>query len=716
MNYLDFETYSEAGFIFDKVLRKWVKPHKRVNKSGLALVGAYNYASHPSTEILIAAYSLGGDTVKYWTPGMPPPSDLLEAVRRRESLLAHNCLFEYYVWNQVGVRCFGWPELHLDQLRDTKPRAYAFSLPGSLGSLSKVWSEIFGMMPVSEQKDSEGTRLIKMFSCPRNPTKKDPSLRKYMLNDIPNARKFIEYCVQDVKATIALDRTLPQLSKSEFEAWQYDISMNAKGVKLDIENVERQIKHFEKAESILSKELLELVNYEINSHTQNAKLANWLTNNGMPTKLMTKDRINEMIEEAKNPVVKRVLQLKRNLSGSSVNKLYTMKYTADKDGRVHDILEFHGTTTGRGAGRGIQVQNIKRSGPATFKCVNCGKLDMQGVKCKHCGGEVKYKDWDIECIKEAIRDPFQWSDTIGAITGSMRGLLVAEEGKKFISSDYSAIEAAVLAVVAQEQWRIDVFKGDRKIYEKSASNLTGTPLSEFDEHKKKHGTHHFLRKLGKIMELASGYAGGETAILSMCKTLGMDPWSIFKDSEDIKKTVYKWRDASPNIKILWDTVQEIAIQAILNPGRIFEFKNIKFKRATTKVGELRCQLPSGRVIVYHKPLIKHEGGRPSIYFYKWLGNGKSLSSWVQTYTYGGKLVENIIQAVSRDILIYAIMQLVKRGYPVRFHVHDEIICEVDKNFGSVEGLEGIMSIMPNWAKGWPIAAFGGWEGREFRKE
>jgi DNA polymerase len=305
-----------------------------------------------------------------------------------------------------------------------------------------------------------------------------------------------------------------------------------------------------------------------------------------------------------------------------------------------------------------------------------------------------------------------YGDAIAAVSGCLRGLFCAAPGHDLICSDFSAIEAVVLAELAGETWRQDVFRTHGKIYETSASKLTGNTLEFYLEYKKENDKHHPHRKLGKVAELSSGYGGG----LGAWKAFGADE---FMDDDQIRESVKAWREASPMVVALWWGLQDAALAAITNPCYCYSYRGVSYGVSDDI---LYCQLPSGRRLTYHQPRIHHKmmpWGKETtcITYYGWNSNYlNGPVGWMRLETYGPKLTENLVQAVSRDILAHSMLALDRAGYPIVLHVHDEIVSEVPHSYGSVEEFEQIMGLMPAWAAGWPVKAAGGWRGLRYRKD
>jgi DNA polymerase len=395
-----------------------------------------------------------------------------------------------------------------------------------------------------------------------------------------------------------------------------------------------------------------------------------------------------------------------------------------RNGRLTDLFAFCGADrTGRWAGRGPQPQNLPASGPKVICCTGCGTVRWKGNPTCRCGATAADPcDWGANAVEAALADiatgnldwvTQQWGDPVAAVSGCLRGLFTAGPGCDLICSDFSAIEAVVLAELAGETWRHEVFRTHGKIYEMSASKISGVPFEDFIRHKEETKHHHPLRKkVGKVAELASGYGGG----LGAWKAFGADE---FMTDDEIQTNVKAWREASPAIKAFWYGLQDAAFRAVQCPGNCYAYRGIAYG---VKDDVLYCQLPSGRTLTYHQPRLEPDTtswGKPTMRLTYMGWNSNYLAGaigWVRLDTWGGKLTENVVQAVARDILAYAMRGLDAAGYPIVLHVHDEIVAEVLRELGSVEEFEQIMGRMPPWAAGWPVRAAGGWWGLRYRKD
>ncbi len=775
---MDFETYSEAGYYFDETAKKW----KSITKSpphGIGAVGAAAYAEHPSTEVLSLAYNLkDGLGARLWLPGMPPPTELFDHIAAGGLLEAWNSAFEWHIWENVCKR-MGWPPLPYWQLRDAMAKSRAFSLPGALGKAAKV-------LEVTDQKIDDGKRLLNKFSKPRNPTKKDDRRRIRPEEDHEDGAKLYDYNLGDIKSESAVSAVIPDLSSDELELWLLDQCINLRGVHIDGDALSNCLAIVEQANKMYTAELVALTNGTVKGAGEIAKITGWLGANGVHMASLDADSVAGKLKKFKladrlageiirpddqrtlevlasenevHPVdilsaaelaalpnakqARRVLQIRASLGAASVKKLFAIDRRRSNDGRLRDLFAFCGADrTGRFAGRGPQPQNLPNSGPAVRRCdpvSGCGKhygphLD----NCPWCQTPESFSEpaeWCIEAVEDALlviaSRKLQWvehyfGDAVAAVSGCLRGLFSAAPGCDFLCSDYSAIEAVVLAMLAGEQWRIDVFRTHGKIYEMSAAKISGIPFEEMMANAgytdlnapkwwegKQTGEHHPLRKkIGKVAELASGYQGGYGAWLAFGadKHLG---------EAEIKESIKAWRQASPAIVKFWYGLEDAAVAAVQNPGHCYTYNGITYG---VKDDVLYCQLLSGRKLSYHQPRL-HPDVTPwgkqvlKLTYMGWNSDyKKGPTGWMRLDTYGGKLCENTVQATARDILTYALKNVERAGYAVALHVHDEIVSEVLEGTGSVEEFERIMATMPPWAEGWPIRAAGGWRGKRYRKD
>lgn len=753
----DFETYSEAGYVWNAQANKWeCLPGAPQQKKGLTVVGVAVYAEHPSTEVLCFAYDLkDGRGRRQWVPGMPNPSDLFEYLAAGGLVEAWNVGFEYWIWQKVCTRRYGWPELPAPQVRCAMAKARAFALPGALGKAGEV-------LALAQQKDKEGDRLLKKFSVPRNPTAKDKRTRITLYEDMVDGAGLLKYNGQDIVTEAHASAVIPDLYGEELECWQLDQRINRRGVGIDVEAVNNCIAVVDQALEKYNAELRALTGGTVERASELEKLKGWLGAHGLHLASLDDDHLTEALKRTDlTPHCRRALELREKVGSAAVKKIYTMRNQATRAGRLHDLFTYHGARTGRTTGNGPQPTNLPNSGPEVMKCGACNHhFGAHLAVCPWCRipqpPGKKATEWNPEAVEHALRViasrdlatvEYFFGDALAAVSGCLRGLFIAAPGHDFICSDYSAIEAVVLAMIAGEQWRIDVFRTHGKIYEMSAAKISGVPFEDFMRHfgytdaelaapdwyKRKpanKGSHHPLRKtVGKVAELASGYQGWVGA----WKAFGADE---FMTDDEMKKAILAWREASPAIVAFWGGqsreigyrnhtpelhgIEGMFVAAILNPGVEYDYRGFKF---VMKGDAVYLRLLSGRYITYHRPRLR-QSSKPyanswefSISYEGWNTNPKNGPvGWVRMDTWGGRLTENIVQATARDIQWYGMLNLERAGYPIVLHVYDEDIGEVPQGFGSVEEFEKVMSTMPAWAHDWPIKASGGWRGRRYRKD
>jgi DNA polymerase len=687
---VDFETYSSAGYDFNGT--RWVS----VSKSpphGLGAVGSLKYAMHESTEVLCMAYGMGENDVKVWIPGEEKPNALFKYIRTGNPVYSWNCTFEYYIWLFVCHNRMGWPSIPFEQFQDPMETSKAFGYPPSLKAASRM----------GETKNKKKCYSLDKFCKPRNPTKLDPRTRLLPTDSdcVESSKELYEYNRMDVLAQIDLIKKIPRLSVFEKRVLETSQKINLRGVHVDAKGLKTCLTAVEKTIGKVTQEIQDLTSGYVTNANELLKIKKWALTQGAELIDLKSNTVDELIKQTTLPEkVLCVLKLRKKLSSSSVKKLYAIQKKMASDGRIRDLFSYCGAQrTGRFSGRGAQPQNLPNSGPEVMECENNHFFSTNLTHCPNCNGRGVPVKWCPAAAEFALAGNLEniSYDVLKTTAGCLRSLFCAAPGKTLICSDFSAIEAVILAVLARESWRIEVFKTHGFIYETSASKITGIPLKEFIDYRKKNGSHHPLRNsIGKVAELASGYQGG------------LHAWEAFgaKDhltETEIQSAIIKWRSESPSIIRFWKGLQKAAIEAVLAPLRTQVYHGIKYQ----SFGHvLACKLPSKRVLYYHAPKI--EEGHLTYLTYRG-------SSFFRVPTYGGKLCENVVQAVARDILVNSLLNLEDSGYPVVLHVHDEIVSEVDEGVGSVSDFEKIMSKLPLWCKECPIKVSGGWCGKRYRK-
>ena len=743
----DFETYSEAGFEYDHAAQRWRQPKGATGtKTGLPLVGAAVYAQHPSTEVLSLAYNLkDGRGNHWWRPGMPPPLDLFQHLANGKLLEAWNVSFERWIWTEVCVPKYGWPPIpDVRLLRCAMAKSRAFGLPGALGMAAQVTG-------AATQKDKDGTRLLNKFSRPRNPTKADPRLRLRPEDDPVDGPKLYGYNISDIEAEASVSALCPDLEGEELEFWFCDQAINTRGVKIDRAGSEACAAIVEAALERYNAELCTLTGGAVTKASEVQGLREWLEAQGCFTPSLDEDAVTSALARPTLlPQARRALEIRQAVGSASVKKVFAMLHTMARGDRVHDLFVYHGARTGRPTGGGVQPTNMPKAGPEVVRCGHDGRTAFERgcghyhaaslAQCPWCGtlGPPGRKaEWSPAATEDALTVmatrslalvEAMFGDAMLTVSGCMRAMFIGETN--LVASDYSAIEAVVIAMLSGEQWRIDVFRKKTDVYLESISRSQGVPIAELLAHKTITGAHHPLRQSGKIRELALGFGGWIGALRSMADSMGIE---ISPNDDDLKRDIVAWRKASPAVVELWGGqsrdfgrvpgmfgLEGASIQAMLHPGvRQFvmrldgTFTGLSYLHQGTV---LYLTLPSGRHIAYQNPRLSATGTWRGyrLQFETWNTNPtKGPVGWIDADLYGGLDSENATQAVARDIQRHAIVNLEAQGHPVVLHVYDEDVSETEADVATIER---IMSTMPSWAADWPVSANGGWSGKRYRKE
>lgn len=664
---------------------KWFIDFETQSECDLA-EGTDKYAKHPSTDITTMAFGRSESDIQIWYPGKPRDSvhELLEGVRAGEDVWAHNATFEWYIWNFVCVPKYNFPPLKLSQIYCTMSMANAMGLPGSLDHAASAAG-------LNVEKDKNGYRIMMMLCKPN----REGRLLKRA--DAPDKFQALDdYCIQDVKIEMALSKRLAPLLPYERKIWLLDQKINYRGVGVDIKSAQILDKFVDEEQARLLERFTEITKGFVPTPKSHAKFKTWLSRNGLEMESIAKDKVAEVLKEDAelddlsdlklSPAVKEAILIRKESAKSSNAKIKMMLKT-EVGGRVRNMVEYYGAKqTGRWAGRKLQLHNFPRP-KLKIDDINdvFNRIEKRGEKSKY----------EIEMLHGAITN---------VTSDCLRSLLIPHPGKKFIVADWSNIEGRGLAWLAGEEWKIKAFQDFDKGIGSDIYKLTYSKSFHKDVHKVNDDD----RQIGKTLELACGYQGAVGAFHTMAKTLG-----VKVSDERAKELVEAWRGAHPRTKAYWYKLEEAAIEAILHPKT-----SVKCGKVTYKMNGsfLCCRLPSGRVMYYPYPTYEKVeapwGGEKLSITFKYQDPEKKI--WIKTPTYGGSLAENITQGLCRDILAEGLMRVEEAGYSVVVHVHDEIVTEVDKDFGSVRELERLMSMQPAWADGLPLAAKG-YEGLRYRK-
>jgi len=638
--------------------------------------GLYRYAADPSTELLVVCYCIDDGPVVTWFPyahilgwitlgwegpyltGVQAPAALLKAINAGATVCAHNAQFERLILSgHVGKR-HGFPVIPPEQMLCTAAKAASAGLPRSLEDAANA----IGSFP----KKAVGRMNMLQLAKPR--TGKD---KRYTIEAFPEKYKELAlYCLDDVLAERDLDNRLPDLSASEQRVWELDQKINDRGICVDLPAVADAQALIDEYKAYLEERCRELTGCD---PTQTGKLAEWVRANGYPN--LPDMQAPTVIEALSDPAcpenIRTVLKIRSTHAMKAVSKYTSMERAAGEDGRLRGMHLYYGAGTGRWAGLLVQLQNM-------FRPV------------------IKDADTAIGAFKarslELVR--FLYGvDPMKVFASCVRGMLVPSEGKDLLALDFAAIEARVLAWLAGQRDVLAVFAGHGKIYEYTAAKIYNGRIETVTSEQ---------RFIGKVACLALGYGGGRMAFAKMAKQYGVD---ISEDqAEGIKND---WRDANPFIVKLWYDLESAAKAAIRQPGIAF---GIPSKKVIFKVeGEcLLMRLPSGRRLSYLQPELDAEGQ------VTYMGIDTYTRQWKRVSTYGGKLTENAVQAIARDLLVSGMFNLEAAGYPIVLTVHDEIVSEVDEGFGSVNAAARLMCKLPEWAAGLPVQAEG-WRGKRYRK-
>ena len=624
--------------------------------------GVYKYAESEDFEILLFAYSIDDEEVKVidLANGECIPEEILSALSD-ESIekWAFNANFE-----RVCLSRFLGEKLKPQGWHCTMIWSAYLGLPLSLEKVGEV-------LKLDKQKMNEGKALIRYFSIPCKPTKANGMrTRNLPHHDLEKWSTFKEYNKRDVETEMEIKKKLsafPML-KSEWENYWIDQNINDRGILIDETLVDSAIKFDEILREENMKRAIELTGLE--NPNSPLQLKEWLNRKGLDIYSLAKKDVESALKNAEGHI-KEVLELRQELSKSSVRKYDAMKNVKGKDNRARGLIQFYGANrTGRYSGRLIQVQNLRRN--------NLKDLDL---------ARSLVKNRDYETMEILYESP---SDVLSQL---IRTAFIPKEGTRFIVSDFSAIEARVLAWLAGEKWVLDAFENGEDIYCRTASRMFGVPVE-------KHGVNGHLRQKGKIATLACGYQGA----LGALKAMGGIEMGLSED--ELQSIVDSWREANPNIVSLWWDIDSV-VKRVVKARTKEEYKNLVI---SYEKGILFIELPSKRRLAYPKAKIgiNRFGGESIVYQGIVVGN-----KWDKIESYGGKFVENIVQAIARDILAEAMMRLEKKGFNIVMHIHDEVVIESDSS--SVEEINEIMSLVPNWAPGLILDA-DGFESEIYKKD
>ncbi len=631
--------------------------------------GVYVYTEAEDFEILLFGYAFDDEDIQVidLACGEKLPDDVLKALADPNIIktafnanFERTCLARYF-------KC----DMPAEQWYCTHVHALILGLPSNLEDVAKS-------LKLKVQKDPAGKALIRFFTKPINQNEDQQSLlnrRRNLPQDNPEKwQQFINYCRQDVEVEREIRKKLQRypIPEKEHKLWILDQKINDTGVRVNSRLVQNAINCNNQYYSRLEKEASELTG--LDNPNSVAQLKEWLSEEGLEVESLSKETVSVLIKQTESDTVSRVLELRKEMAKTSVKKYEAMERTRCKDNRIRGLFQFYGANrTGRWAGRLVQVHNLPQN-----------KIpDLELARRLLLAGEYEI----IELVFESVP---------AILSQLIRTAFIPTEGCRFIVSDFSAIEARIISWLAGEKWRLDVFNSHGKIYEASAAQMFKVPIESITKS-------HPLRQKGKIAELALGYQGGKGALIKMgALKQGLK-------EEELPELVNTWRNSNPNIVQLWRDVEDAAIKAVKEKTTVQMQYGLAF---IYESGCLFIQLPSGRRLAYVRPQIETD---PRFNKDMLIYEGYEQGKWSRLNTYGGKLVENIVQAIARDCLAEAMLRIDAAGYKIVMHIHDEVVLDVPYSFGSLREVEEIMSQPLEWAPGLPMKA-AGFETEHYKKD
>lgn len=682
-------------------------------------VGSWRYSLDPSTEVLCLVFRLPywpeGETA-LWHPAFPELDlaesalateaererlpELFKWISEGELVEAHNAFFERGIWQNLMVPRFGWPKIAPSRWRCSAAKAAACALPRKL--------EMAGLaLRLSEQKDLDGHKIMLKMSKPRKPRKKEVEAWKKTHGRKPMPKlwhmsldllqSLFAYCRQDVLAEEQLSHSIPDMHPDEVQMYLLDQTINERGFQLDSLAVVSALRLIAAEVKLLNAELSKLTKGLVTKATQRAKMIKWLATQGLTLFDTQKATLDGLLSPDSNDLdamsskARRGVELMRTLGRSSTAKYDTMRLWSAQDWRVRGTLLFLGATTGRWAGAGPQPHNFVKGGIKNME--EAWAL----IKTEDRQGIMNYvadtKDHPDETMGEVMK----------MLAEALRGAIISSAGKNLYVADFASIEARVLLWLAKDEHGLGIFHRGEDIYMDMASTIFGYPVTD----KKKQA---YERALGKVAILGLGYQMGWSKFVDTAWDMG----KVRIDDDLSRQTVDAYREKYHRVKQMWYDQESAAVRAVQSKGRVINQGRMSWK---VEGNFLFCTLPSGRRLAYPFPEIKLRetpwGEMKGVLTF--MGMNPITHKWERLTTYGGMIVENQTQAVSRDIMAEAMQRIERTGvYEVVLSVHDEVIAESHPAWGSVENFTHLMVRSPKWAKGCPIEA-DSWTGGRYRK-
>lgn len=656
MFHLDFETSSECD---------------------LKKCGLHVYAAHPSTIVTRIGFKFdeleGTPTViRPLKDGISQLEPLTSYILEGGEGVAHNAAFELAIWNLVLRRAYpDIPPLPVSKMHCTQAKALAMGLPGRLEKVAIY-------LGTQAKKDMIGRRLMLKMS---KPPKKKPFTEG-------EEETLSKYNATDVETEMEVDSFLIPLSDMEREVWMLDQKLNNRGVRIDVRAARKALEVVEIEKDRLAAAMGQLTKGLVSKPTQTAKLLAWIQiSDHTITSLKKESLTSNLKRDDLHPHVRHALELRRDYAKTSTAKIGRMLKCVGKGDRVRGLTQYHGAGTGRFAGRLIQMQNLFKSKLKTEQLDKLFELLSGGYSAVQVHAAMS-----------------EFGDVMTALASCTRGMFIADEGETLYCADWSNIEGRILAVLAGETWKIDAFSDfdlgiGPDLYIKSYANTFLIDINDVTPEQ---------RQIGKTLELACGYQGGLGAWRKMSSA---NPKVPFLPDTKVKEIVSLWRSAHKKTIKLWNSLHKASIRAVENPGKAYSGTNSGVPVVFSyQEGYLIAQLPSGRNIFYPKArLTNNDFGELEVCYESPKEGGETI------FLYPGILTENIVQAIARDFLTEALLRADKRGIHLLSHVHDEIVASSRKGQYRLKDLEDEMLVLPEWAKGWPMAVKG-WEGPRFKKD
>lgn len=664
----------------------------------LARTGVYPYAIDKMTDVLCMAYAFVEGDVQLWAPGDAVPGDVVEWVKKDRPLRAWNANFERLIWWAILGPRYGFPTPKREQWYDTAADAAALALPRALNRAALA-------LGLPEEKDDEGYRLMRRMSKPRKPLKGEKAPKDALLwhESREDLERLYAYCKQDVRVERAIFNRIRPIGDFERRVWLLDSRINDRGVAVDRELVQACRKIVDEGLERANDELAALTKGEVSKVTKVKDLTVWLQAAGLDIEDVRKDTVRDLLtgEDPLTEDLRRVLEIRQEAAKSSTAKLKSMLEYLCPDLRARGMLLYHGAGTGRWAGKGPQPQNYPR--PSVKKVERFVDRILAG-------------EYDLVEVEEPA---------LVVVSSLLRSCFRAAPGTRFLSGDYSQIEARIVAWFAQQEDMLKLFMDGGKVYETMAAAIYRTTVDEILNPSEE-------RQVGKTSVLGCGFGMGADTfatqtriqtgiVLDRGEFVLEDGVKVWKREDMAQRVINTYRSLCPLVPLLWKSVEGAAIQATQHPGQVCYCGRNGNVRYVRRGQFLWCILPSGRPLAYARPEVRERLVVPKDGREPWMSTSLSFmgvngltNRWERQWAYGGLLTENIVQATARDLMATAMLKLEEEGYPVVLTVHDEVLCEVPGGKGSLPGYLDLMRLKPSWATGLPVAVEG-WEGERYRK-